>query len=153
MNRKPPLSARILKAALIVALLPLILLALLLFALHRAVLYVLVWLVWLPKGKDILIVYSNSPIWQDYMTEQILPLVENRAIVLNWSERSRWRKWRLKQQVFHSFGGDREFNPLVVLFRPFRRARLFRFWSAFKDWKHGHTERLEALKDDLRMSL
>jgi hypothetical protein len=136
-----------------VALLPLILLALLFFALHRAILYALVWLVWLPKGKDILIVYSNSPIWQDYMTEQILPLVEKRAIVLNWSERSRWRKWRLTQQVFRSFGGDREFNPLIVLFRPFRRARLFRFWSAFKDWKHGHTEKLEALKDDLRMSL
>jgi|SRR5690242_16530414 len=153
MNRKPPLRARILKTALIVALLPLILLALLLFALHRAILYVLVWLVWLPRGKDILVVYSNSPVWQEYMTEQVLPLVEDRAIVLNWSERSSWRKWRLTQQVFYSFGGHREFNPLVVLFRPLRRARLFRFWSAFKDWKHGHTENLEALKDDLRMSL
>ncbi|HKW24324.1 MAG TPA: hypothetical protein VJN48_00990 [Terriglobales bacterium] len=141
------------KAALIVVLLPLILLALLLFVLHRAILYVLVWLVWLPKGKDILFVYSNSPIWQEYMTEQVLPLVEDRAVVLNWSERSRWRKWRLTQQVFYSFGGHREFNPLVVLFRPFRRARLFRFWSAFKDWKHGHTERLEVLKNDLQISL
>jgi len=140
-------------AALIVALLPLTLLALLLFALHRAILYVLVWLVWLPRGKDILVVYSNGPVWQEYMTEQVLPLVEDRAIVLNWSERSSWRKWRLTQQVFYSFGGHREFNPLVVLFRPLRRARLFRFWSAFKDWKHGHTENLEALKDDLRMSL
>jgi hypothetical protein len=153
MNRKPPLRARILKTALIVALLPLILLALLLFALHRAILYVLVWLVWLPRGKDILVVYSNSPVWQEYMTEQVLPLLEDRAIVLNWSERSRWRKWRLTQQVFYSFGGHREFNPLVVLFRPFRRAKLFRFWSAFKHWKHGHTEMLEGLKDDLRMSL
>ena len=133
--------------------LPLILLALLLFALHRAILHALVWLVWLPKGKDTLVVYSNSPIWQEYMTEQVLPLVEDRAIVLNWSERSRWRKWRMTQQVFYNFGGHQEFNPLVVLFRPFRRARLFRFWSAFKEWKHGHSESLEALKNDLRMSL
>jgi hypothetical protein len=144
---------RILGAALVVVLLPLILVALLLFALHRAILYVLVWLLWLPKGKDTLLVYSNSPIWQEYMTEQVLPLVEDRAIVLNWSERSRWPKWRLTQQVFYRFGGHREFNPLVVLFRPFRRARLFRFWSAFKEWKHGHTESLEALKEDLRMNL
>lgn len=63
MNSKPPIRARILKAALIVALLPLILLALLLFALRRAILYALVWLLWLPKGKDTLVVYSNSPIW------------------------------------------------------------------------------------------
>lgn len=153
MNRQMPILVRILKGAVIVVLLPLILLAVLLFVLHRAILYALVWLLWLPKGKDALVVYSNSPIWQDYMTEQVLPIVQDRAIVLNWSERSRWRKWRLPQQVFYSFGGQREFNPLVVLFRPFRRARLFRFWSAFREWRHGHTESVERLKDDLRMSL
>jgi len=87
------------------------------------------------------------------MSEQVLPLVQERAFVLNWSERSKWRKWGLAQQVFYSFGGQREFNPLVVLFRPFQRARLFRFWSAFKEWKHGHSESVERLKDDLRMSL
>lgn len=156
-GQKQPMRRRIWKVAVIVVLLPLILplviFAVLLFALHRIILYALVWIIWLPQGKDTLVVYSNSPIWQEYMTEQVLPLVEDRAFVLNWSERSRWRKWRLAQQVFYSFGGQREFNPLVVLLRPFHRARLFRFWSAFKEWKHGHTESVERLKDDLRMSL
>jgi hypothetical protein len=134
-------------------LLPLIVVALVLFALHRLVLYLLVWLLWVPKGKDTLFVYSDSPIWQEYMTQQVLPLVEDRAIVLNWSERSRWRKWRLTQQVFYSFGGYREFNPMIIMFRPLHRAKLFRFWSAFKDWKHGRTEPVEQLRNELRMSL
>jgi hypothetical protein len=155
-RQKQPLGRRILKAAAIIVLLPILLplvaLALLLFIFHRAVLYVLVWLLWLPKGKDTLFVYSNSPIWQEYMTQQVLPLVENRAIVLNWSDRSKW-KWRLTQHVFYSFGGHREFNPMVVRFQPFRRAKLFRFWSAFKDWKHGHAEPVEQLTKNLRMSL
>ncbi len=145
------------EAAAIVVLLPLILplvvLALLLFTLHRVVLYLLIWLLWLPKGKDTLFVYSDSPIWQEYMTRHVLPLVENRAVLLNWSQRRTWRKWRLTEQVFYSFGGGHDFNPMVIVFRPLRRAKLFRFWPAFKDWKQGRTESVGQLTNDLRMSL
>jgi hypothetical protein len=158
MSRQPmPVRDRIAKIALILVFLPLILplivVALALFALHRLVLYLLVWVLWLPKGKDTLFVYSDSRIWHDYMTQQVLPLVQDRAVVLNWSERSTWRKWRLTQQVFYSFGGQHEFNPMVIMFRPLRRAKLFRFWSAFKDWKHGYPEPVERLRNELRISL
>jgi len=160
MSRQPEtFRNRIAKVALVLiflpVILPLIAVALVLFALHRFVLYVLVWVLWVPKGKDTLFVYSNSPIWHDYMTQQVLPLVHDRAIVLNWSERSTWRRprWRLTHQVFYSFAGHREFNPMVIIFRPLRRAKLFRFWSAFKDWKHGHAESVERLRNELRMSL
>ena len=67
------------QVALILVLLPFILpLALFAIASHifyRALLYLLVWALWLPKGKDVLLVYSDSPIWHEYMTTQILPLV------------------------------------------------------------------------------
>lgn len=148
---------RIAKIALILVFLPLILplivVASALFALHRLSLYLLIWLLWLPKGKDTLFVYSDSPIWHDYMTQQVLPLVQDRAVVLNWSERSTWRKWRLTQQVFYSFGSQLEFNPMVIMFRPLRGAKFFRFWSAFKEWKHGSSEPIEHLRNELRISL
>jgi hypothetical protein len=158
MSRQPTtVRKRIKKVALLCILLPLALplmvVALLLFALHRLVLCLLVWMLWVPNGTDTLLVYSDSPIWHDYMTEQVLPLVKNRAIVLNWSERSTWQRWRLTQQVFYSFGGRREFNPMVIIFRPIRRAQVFRFWSAFKDWKHGHAGHVEELTNRLRASL
>lgn len=152
-RQKQPLLRELGQAVLIVALLPLIL-PLALFAvashlLYRALLYLLVWAMWLPKGKDILFVYSDSPIWHEYMATEILPRVQERAIVLNWSERKKWSRWSLGVALFHHFGGDGDFNPLVVLFQPLRSARLFRFWSAFKDWKRGYKEPVERLRQEL----
>jgi hypothetical protein len=150
-------SGRFKRGIVLVILLPLILpLALssiALFLLYTAALYLLVWLVWLPRGKDVLLVYSDSPIWHEYMTTQILPLLRERAVVLNWSERRKWQWWSLAAAAFHHFGGGRDFNPLVVLFRPFHLARVFRFWSPFKDWKSGHTEPLESLRKELATAL
>jgi hypothetical protein len=158
MSRQPTTVRERIKTIVLVCILlplalPLIVVALLLFTLHRLVLYLLVWMLWVPNGKNTLLVYSDSPVWHDYMTEQVLPLVKDRAIILNWSERSTWRHWRLTQQVFYSFGGRREFNPMVIIFRPFRRAEVFRFWSAFKEWKQGHAGQVEELTNRLRTAL
>jgi hypothetical protein len=151
------LSQRLWQAAILIVLLPLILpliaLGLSFGVLHRICLYMLVWVLWLPRGKDTLFVYSNSPIWGEYMREQVLPMVQERAVVLNWSERSKWRKWSFPAHVLRSFGGGQEFNPMVVLFRPFRRAQTFRFWSAFKRWKSGDTEPVERLRNELLINL
>lgn len=127
--------------------------ALLLFALSRLILYSVIWLWWLPRGKDVLLVSSNSPVWGDYIKERILPLIDGRVIVLNWSERSRWPQWSLRVFVFRAFAGRSNFNPMVVLFKPLQRARVFRFYSAFRDWKHGHAEGLEKLRRDLLLTL
>ncbi len=156
-RQKHPLFRRLRQGVLIVVLLPLIL-PLALFAvanhlLYRALLYLLVWALWLPRGKDILFVYSDSPIWHEYMATQILPLVQERAVILNWSQRKKWSRWSLGVAVFHHFGGAGDFNPLVVLFQPLRSARLFRFWSAFKDWKRGYKEPVERLRQELFASL
>jgi hypothetical protein len=134
-------------------LIPLILLIVILNFLHRSMVYLLVWLLWLPRGKDVLFVSSDSSVWQQYMETQILPFVETRAIVLNWSERKKWSWWSLERRVFRVFGGRYNFNPMVVLFRPFRRARIFRFFLALEEWKHGHTEKVDRLRRDLTESL
>jgi len=112
------------------------------------VLYLAVWCWWLPRGRDTLIVYSDSPVWQSRMQEHVLAPVGTRAVVLNWSERRQW-KISLASAVFRYFGGTREFNPLAVVFRPFRRARVFRFWRPFRDWKHGRPQALEQLEAEL----
>ncbi len=152
-----PLVQRVWQVTLIILLLPvvlpLVILAVTFWFLHRVSLYLLIWLLWLPKGKDILFVYSDSPIWREYMTQQLLPLVQGRAIVLNCSERSTWRRWSLAVRVLRSFGGGREFNPMVILFRPLRPARTFRFWSAFKEWKQGDTGSVERLRNELLLQL
>jgi hypothetical protein len=158
MTQQPPdLSRRIADRLLLLILLPIVLslalLALVIYVCHRLALYMLVWVLWLPRGKNALVVYSDSPIWQEYMLTHVMPLIKEHAIVLNWSERNKWPRWSFRVHVFHWFAGDREFNPIVILFRPLRRARVFRFWSAFKEWKRGNEQAVEGLRQELLSAL
>jgi hypothetical protein len=86
-RRKQPFLRKLGQGILVVVLLPLVL-PLALFAvanhlIYRALLYLLVWALWLPRGKDILFVYSDSPIWHDYMATQVLPLVQRQNFFLD----------------------------------------------------------------------
>ncbi len=156
-RQKTSVARKLGNAVLVVLILPIVLpLALVAFALHfllRAGLYLLVWLLWIPKGKDVLFVYSDSPIWREYMISHVLPLVRERAVVLNWSERSKWSPWSLRVGVFRAFGGSREFNPMVLKFQLFRQVKILRYWSAFRDWKRGYTEPVERLNSQLSSML
>ena len=156
-RRKETILEKLQQAGLVILLLPIILplsaIGFTLFLLHRVVLYLLIWIVWLPKGKDTLLVYSDGPIWRDYMIQEILPLVQERAVVLNWSERRNWHRWAFPAYIFRSFAGGQKYNPVVMLFRPFRRVEIFRFWSAFKDWKHGHTDSVNEIRNQLLLRL
>ena len=136
-------------ALLLPIILPLLIVGLVLHFLNNIVIYLFVWVWWLPKGKDVLYVSSESPIWKEYMETEVFPLVAERAIVLSWSTRSKWPKWSFAVRVFRTFGRGRDFNPMVVLFRPFRRARIFRFLPAFQEQKHGNSANVEQLRRDL----
>ena len=113
-------SSRVLVALVVVVCSPLLLPLLLAYGLYAFLLHVLLWLLWSPAGKRVLFVYSNSPVWQSYIENNILPRLPRGSVVLNWSERRRWRWWSLSAAVFYFFGGSREFNPLAVIVRPLR---------------------------------
>ena len=158
MSREPESTGRrVLRFALIVLLVPIILplavLGLVLSVLNKVVVYLLVWVWWLPRGKDVLYVSSDSPIWKEYMEAEVFPLVAERAVVLSWSARSKWPTWSIAVRVFRTFGRGRDFNPMVVLFRPFRRATVFRFLPAFYERKQGNSASVEQLRRDLMQAL
>src|SRR5215471_4518983 len=148
-NRIPQGVRRIAFGAAVIVLSPLLIVLLTLLMLYRSALYAWIWLWLLPRGRDVLFVYSESPIWHDYMVNQVLPLVSKRAWVLNWSQRSRWRRFSIAVRLFNAFGGSRKFNPMVIVFRPFSWARKFRFFLPFKGWKHGNKAPVEQLREEL----
>lgn len=139
-------SRRVLLALVVVGCSPLLLPLVLAYGLYALLLHVLLWLLWSPAGTRVLFVYSSSPLWQPYIEAHILPRLPHGSVVLNWSERRRWRWWSLSAAVFHFFGGCREFNPLAVVVRPLRWGRTFRFWRAFRDAKHGNREALTTIE-------
>lgn len=96
-----------------------------------------------------LFVYSDSPVWRAYIEQNIIPRIEHRAILLNWTQRSDWlSSWSLPALVFKHFGGKREFNPSAFVFRPMWIHRSFRFWKPFKSLKHGDKAPLQKMETD-----
>ena len=144
---KPPVWLLVLLIVLSPVILVAVAVVLVLFVITSICLHLLIWSLWCVRGRDILLVYSDSPVWHDYIEQRLLPPIRERAVVLNWSQRKRW-KLSLARIAFHHFGGYREFNPLAVVFRPFRPTRKFRFWRPFRDWKHGRPGKLEKMEHE-----
>jgi hypothetical protein len=133
---------------LLIVFLPFIIVALTFHLLAGLFLHLAIWCCWCSRGRQVLFVYSDSPIWHDYVEEHILPRLEERAVVLNWSHRSKWRH-TLSVLAFRYFGGYRSFNPMAVVFRPFRLARRFRFYEPFREFKHGKAEAVVKMEREL----
>ena len=122
-----------------------------------------------PQSRGIL-VYSNSPNWQQYIETNWLPRIGNRLVILNWSERGHWSdRFPLEAPLARSIG-EREFNPAAIVLLPnaTRSAlaewlhairhldlvgmlspgvpskEIVRFFQPFKDFKHGKDHALRA---------
>jgi hypothetical protein len=130
---------------LLIVLLPVAVIGLLLWLLSALLLLSVVWLTWCPRRRYAIVVYSNSPIWQEYFETQVIPRLGHRAIVLNWSERKTWNA-SLPLILFRVFGGGREFNPMTIVFKPLAWPRTFRFYKAFRSFKRGNPEEVEKLR-------
>ena len=49
------------------------------------------------------------------------------------------------------FGGTREFNPLAIVCQPLAWPRRFRFYKAFKAFKHGRPEEAEEMREFFKL--
>jgi len=132
---------------LLVAIPTLLIVVLALYVVSTICLHILIWSFWCFRGRDILFVYSDSPVWHDYVEQHIISKLGERAVILNWSQRKRWR-FSIARMAFYHFGGYRQFNPLGIVFRPFHRTRTFMFWQPFRDFKHGNPETLQKMESE-----
>src|SRR5262245_20750343 len=101
---------------LVIALFPLVMLFLVLWLVTALLALLAVWVSWCSTGRYALVIYSDSPIWRDYVESRILPDLRGRAVMLNWSERARWRT-SLGTVLFTLFAGRRDFNPMAIVFK------------------------------------
>jgi hypothetical protein len=122
---------------------------LLVIGLYNLLLNVLVWTLWMPRGKDVLYMNSDSPVWHDYMEQNVWPLVAQRAVRINYSERSKWPRLQLAARIARQYVGGKDCNPLVVIFRPLRTRKIFRFFKAFRAYKAGDSRKLDSVVDAL----
>jgi hypothetical protein len=125
--------------------LPVVLVALVLWVAIALLLLCVVWVAWCSRRRYALVVYSNSSVWQEYFETHVIPQSGHRTVVLNWSERRRW-SLTLPVILFRIFSGRRDFNPMAIVFVPFRWPRRFGFHEAFRSYKHGRVEDVERLR-------
>ncbi len=135
--------------AIVLLLLPLVPLLLATYFAYAIVLQMVIWVCWSSRGVNVLLVYSDSPNWHGYIETNIIPRLPSSTVAINWSNRRNWNRFSLPVMAARFFGGSREFNPMIVVFRPFHWAKTYRFWQPFKDYKHGKTEPLHALETRL----
>ena len=109
---------------------------------------------WREAGKDVLLVYSDSPHWKDYVEAHWLPRLQTRAVVLNWSQRATWAAHHpLEAAIFGRWAGDREFNPIAIVIPQRGPVTVVRFWRAFRDYKHGNDRALRTAEQQLAEAL
>jgi len=104
----------------------------------------------LPKlGKDVLIV-SNGSVDSGPWLAQVIPMVKDRALFLNYEERESWQRWSLPVQLFHAFGPSAKpafhlpyFIPAVLLMRKFRLPTQYNFGERSVN-REANLERLRS---------
>jgi hypothetical protein len=137
---------------LLFVLLPLVAVAAVLWLAAAVLLQFVVWFTWCSRGKYVLVVYSDSPIWGQYFDENVLPAVGSRGVVLNWSHRKQW-PYSFLVALFKFFAGTREFNPVAIVFEPLVWPRRFRFYGPFQAFKHGRPQEVEDMRIQLLETL
>jgi hypothetical protein len=148
MARKTTTREKVLLIALsplILVLLALLVLGLPFYCAYRLLLRLVFEALVTSRGRRILLVYSRSPVWQEYVETHWMPRLQDHAMVLNWSDRATWKsRSSFAVWVFRHWAPSENFNPMAIVFPRFRRARRVGFYHAFRDWKHGQEQ---ALKD------
>ena len=137
--------------AMVVLTAPLWLAAIIVLVIGRVIqvvaLYALVWLWWIGWARRrVLFVYSDSPNWKEHVEANILPKLPANTVVLNWSNRAQWSRFSVPVMLFRCFAGEREFNPIGLVFERLDVVERYRFWQAFRDAKHGHSETLRVVE-------
>jgi hypothetical protein len=91
---------------------------------------------------------KNSEEWM----ARIAPLVEGRAVHLNYHERESWKRWSLPAQLFALFGPQPmpsssmpRFLPVIILFRQFQRPKMF----SFREFSRERELTMEQLRSEL----
>ena len=105
---------------------------------------------WGAEGKRILFVYSESPNWQEYIEQNILPRLSPLVISLNYSRRAEWKnKKPLEAKIWEQWGTGPGFNPVAIVLPDRGRVKVVRFYQAFRDFKHGKDRLLRQKEDEL----
>jgi hypothetical protein len=105
-------------------------------------------------GRIFLAVYSDSQKWESHFQNEIIPLLGNRAFVVNISVTPTWKASHSIERLAHLHWGGREAHtPIVIYFPHWGRVREVRLYDAYlalaksgdESALHAQMQKLQAL--------
>ena len=85
-----------------------------------------------PRGKFVLIAYTQTALRAPYIEDTVLPRIAKHCIVVNRSREDWKRQYRLEQTAISFWGGRKSYNPLAIVLRRGGRVKVFRFYERFR---------------------
>ncbi|MFH0740020.1 MAG: hypothetical protein V1819_03285 [bacterium] len=88
---------------------------------------------WFPKGKNAFFVYSSSKKWKSYFEQELIPKIQSKVIIWNWSTRHQqgWNNNLLEAKVLKFFRSFNHIYPLAIVFLPSGKVRIFDFYDSY----------------------
>jgi hypothetical protein len=106
-----------------------------------------------PLGKDVILVYSNSPHWSEYIESHWIPRWGARLVVVNLSQRNGWRRETSPEAAVVGRRRREPTHPLVVVVPRSGNAKHFSFRTAFHKRKFGDGVPLASMEAELEKAL
>ncbi len=105
------------------------------------------------RHSRVILVYSDSPKWKSQIETQIIPSLPQNALILNISKPGLGLHANFDYRQYKYWAGSKEYCPMVILRRPFRKPLLFRFYKAFRNSSSGDSAELLVLIQNLHSAL
>ena len=106
-----------------------------------------------PRGKIALVAYAHSEVWGPYIESRLLPDIARSCVVVDRSNPGWKRSFPLERRLIHHFGERREDNPVAIVLRTYRPAKVLRTHSHFRDAHFGKSAGLDTVILALRTAL
>jgi len=100
---------------------------------------------WFPKRKHVFFLYSDSKKWKVYFEEELIPKIQDKAYVWNWSNRLEkgWNNDLLEARILKLYRPIGFFYPMAIVFLPDGEIKTFQFY-------YSYIKMLKSGKDDYK---
>lgn len=99
-----------------------------------------------PSNKCVLLGYTQSPVWGPFIEQSLVPRLGDTVVSIDRSKETWKREHPVEARALSFWGGLRSYNPIAVVIRNPWRVRVFRFYKAFQQFKHGKPHELVSLR-------
>lgn len=106
-----------------------------------------------PQEKYILFTYSDSPNWSEFIETNIIPKIEQHAIIINRTKNPNWKHQFKPEKRAIELWATLNANPLAIVFEPNGKTEPIEFYEAFRDLKHGKDKAINEKCTELLRAL